>query len=719
VAAMDHPHIIQALDAGTHGQRHYLVLEFVEGRDLYEVVKIDGPLPWKTAVDYVIQAAEGLGYAHRHGVIHRDVKPSNLILDERNVVKILDLGLARVERGGAGTRHGETQAKLTGDNSMLGTPKYMAPEQAKQTKDADARADVYGLGCSLHYLLTARAPFQGTNYIEMVLAHNTQPPPSLRASNPEIPRALDTVFQRMLAKDRDDRQQTMEDVVFDLQRLFVRRGAAPAVEVSLSPELQGYVDSLVHAGLFSQDEMRNFLGGLAPSWRPTEPRRLVESLNLARQLTGYQAAMLKSGKLKELVFDRHVVLDQLSRPKQSTLYLVRPKAGRSRRVLKTLPPDVVAQQGIDRFHQAAKELAGLKHPRLVQAEESGARGDLPYLVSEYIPGSSLAIEAKREKGLSLEDAADCVAQAAAALEFAHSRGLLHLNLKPSKLLVNPDGEIQLADVGVARFRYPPLNLAQRGGESGRWFSQGELLERADYTAPEYAMDERAADLRSDIYSLGCVFFYALTGTTLYGGDNPFEVIRAHCADRIPLVRTIVTHVPLALQDVLETMLAKHPGDRYASYAELIKELEALSGVVAENQPPDEGNADFWSDIRRRHLEDGSSNSKSDSNPADESSRSSRSRRAPQKSGPRKAESARSEPNKSPRRLRPRDTGSLKQARGTMYVAIVLLGLLAFAAPIPGMELWHKALLGVTVFFCSLAGVSVLFAYLDSDPPPRR
>ncbi|MGA2035590.1 MAG: serine/threonine-protein kinase, partial [Thermoguttaceae bacterium] len=210
-AKLRHSNIVAADDADEAGGIHFLVMEYVEGSDLSAVVKKHGPFPVAKAVNYILQAARGLEFAHGEGVIHRDIKPANLLVDKKGIVKILDMGLARIEAPG----NAAAQADLTGTGAVMGTVDYMAPEQALSTKHADARADIYSLGCSLHYLLTGKAAYDGDTLMARLLAHREAPIPSLGA---DVPEQVQAVFEKMVAKTVEDRYQTMSEVVAALEQ---------------------------------------------------------------------------------------------------------------------------------------------------------------------------------------------------------------------------------------------------------------------------------------------------------------------------------------------------------------------------------------------------------------------------------------------------------------------------------------------------------------------
>jgi serine/threonine protein kinase len=229
-AQLDHPNIVRAHDAERVGSLNLLVMEYVERLSLSQVVQRKGPLPVAHACSYVRQAALGLQHAFEKKTVHRDLKPQNLMLTPKGQVKILDFGLARVARErvqGTG---------LTQEGAVMGTPDYLAPEQAMDARTADIRADIYSLGCTLYYLLTGRPPFRGETPMQVILAHMEKEAPPLTEVRPEVPPELSAVVARMMAKDPAQRYQKPVEVAQALAP-FCKPGqkAGPATPPPVPP----------------------------------------------------------------------------------------------------------------------------------------------------------------------------------------------------------------------------------------------------------------------------------------------------------------------------------------------------------------------------------------------------------------------------------------------------------------------------------------------------
>jgi WD40 repeat protein len=219
-ARLAHPNIVTTYDAEDAGATHFLVMEYAEGVSLGRLVKERGPLPVAEACGYIRQAALGLQHAHERGMVHRDVKPDNLIRCADGTVKVLDFGLASLTAEGSGG--------LTEANVVMGTPDYMAPEQAEDLRSADIRADVYSLGCTLYYLLTASVPYPAATPMLKILAHREQQPPPIRQARPAVPPELAAVVARMLAKKPAVRYQTPGEVASALQPFVHASATLPA-----------------------------------------------------------------------------------------------------------------------------------------------------------------------------------------------------------------------------------------------------------------------------------------------------------------------------------------------------------------------------------------------------------------------------------------------------------------------------------------------------------
>jgi serine/threonine protein kinase len=199
-ATLDHPNIVHAYDSDQDGTLHFIVMEYVDGYSLQDIVARHGALDPRRAAHYVRQAAAGLQHVHDLGLVHRDVKPGNLLLDRGGVVRLLDLGLARFLHD-----HKDLLTLRYDANHILGTADYVSPEQARDSHDVDPRTDVYSLGATLYFLLSGRPPFGGKTLTQKLLAHQTKQPAPLPEINSDVPPRLASVVARMMAKQPAER----------------------------------------------------------------------------------------------------------------------------------------------------------------------------------------------------------------------------------------------------------------------------------------------------------------------------------------------------------------------------------------------------------------------------------------------------------------------------------------------------------------------------------
>lgn len=232
-AQLTHHNVVQIYDLGQENGTNFFSMEFVRGQSLDEIIRRDGKLDPEVAVGYILQAARGLQYAHEHGMVHRDVKPANMMINDNGIVKVADLGLVKTPAAAEAEAAAEAKenaapgdksaslaaatANVTLNNVAMGTPAYMAPEQAANAAGVDHRADIYSLGCSLYVLLTGRPPFEGATALEVITKHKTEPVVRPEAIVKRVPARLSEICLKMVAKRPEDRYSNLGETIKDLE----------------------------------------------------------------------------------------------------------------------------------------------------------------------------------------------------------------------------------------------------------------------------------------------------------------------------------------------------------------------------------------------------------------------------------------------------------------------------------------------------------------------
>ncbi|MGV3524662.1 MAG: serine/threonine protein kinase [Candidatus Sericytochromatia bacterium] len=243
-ARLNHPNIVSIFDFGEYEGRYYMVMEFLQGRNLAELLKIHTPLALPVALKALIQTAEALDFAHHQGIIHRDIKPANIVILDNGTTKLADFGIARLEA---------SNSDLTKAGSILGSLLYISPEQLMNPKDVDKRADIYSLGVTGYEILTGKLPYNGSNIGEIVMKIMQSEPPMLSELNREIPSELDSMIFKAMAKTADARYDTAKDFALDLSAVLQRLPGIPMGETvpgmvyDISQDRARGVESVQHA----------------------------------------------------------------------------------------------------------------------------------------------------------------------------------------------------------------------------------------------------------------------------------------------------------------------------------------------------------------------------------------------------------------------------------------------------------------------------------------
>ncbi|MFL6200563.1 MAG: serine/threonine-protein kinase, partial [Thermoanaerobaculia bacterium] len=509
---LDHPNICTVYEIDeTDDGRLFIAMAFCEGETLKKKIE-RGPLPLAETLSIAAQIADGLGAAHSKGVVHRDVKPANVIVTPGGRVKIVDFGIAKL----AG------QSRLTREGTAVGTAAYMPPEQIRGDA-VDARADVWALGVLLYEMVTGVQPFAAEtdhDRIRRILARDPDPLPSLRTG---VPPELERTVSRALSKDLAGRYGGMGEMRADLLAAAAALGSALPLE-SLDPTVREI-----------------------PSSSSSRPRTGELTGSLAgRTLNHYRILELAGGGGMGVVY------------KAEDLRLAR------RVALKFLPPELTRDPDAKaRFLQEARAASSLDHPNICTIHEVGETEDGQiYLAMPLYDGETLRKRIERGP-LTIEDAIDLAEQIARGLSKAHRGGIVHRDVKPANLMVTGDGVVKILDFGLAKLAGAAA-ITRTGSSVGT----------PAYMSPEQSRGEEV-DHRTDLWSLGVVLYEMVAGRRPFRGDHEQAILYSLLhEDPVPLTQAR-PGTPTELEQIVEGLLAKDPAQRYPSADGAMGDLRAL------------------------------------------------------------------------------------------------------------------------------------------------
>ncbi|MBI4397937.1 MAG: serine/threonine protein kinase, partial [Candidatus Omnitrophica bacterium] len=624
LAKLNHPNIVRVIDRGVD-EFPYYVMEHVDGPNLAEVVaeQKEKKLAAAQAVPLIRQALEGLAYAHEQGILHRDIKPGNLLLDKKNKrVVIADFGLSR--------EAGATQ--LTLSRAQLGTPEYMAPEQVQNPQLVDVPTDMYAMGATLFTLVTGKLPYAGKDFGEVAKQVTSNRGPPLE----EIQDAkLRLILGKALAKNPDARYQSAGEFIADLDRYS--NGQALSVEAKpagerfhgwwraavdaiirrvtgqrLSAEDRALRDRLIDEGIYflrinKRDEAKKhferalkidtyskeaerYLSELSqPRIRQSSDLATIESESLDSRLRGNDriseddplqlsqellveddaARRVYSGLKPEETFGRFRIVRELGRGGMGIVYEAEDSGTGQRVALKILRNQlVVSGEERERFLEEARSLQSLQHEGIVRLIDVGEVEGTLYLAMNVEDPTTLETylenpEEETQAGIDQKEALGLAERLAGTLEYMHSEGIVHGDLKPANVLASG----KVIDFGLARqLDSRPMSNNPQGTPA--------------YMAPEQARGE-IPDARSDIYAWGATLYAILTGRAPYTGKNVDEILAQVREGKFTSLRKLRPDIDKAFARIIERAMAKDPARRYQSAEALAKDLkEKLPKILA-------------------------------------------------------------------------------------------------------------------------------------------
>jgi eukaryotic-like serine/threonine-protein kinase len=575
--------VARVLDWGTteQGQR-YLVTERLDGKDFSALVEAARSLEPRVVVEYLLQVCEGLAEAHSAGIVHRDLKPANLFLTEttgaRPLVKILDFGICKMVED-------RSQPSLTKVQDLLGTPRYMSPEQLTSSRDVDGRTDIWAIGVILYELLTKRPPFDESRLTALMSAVATRTPEPIRRARPDVSEGLSAVVSRCLAKMREDRYGNVEELAAALAPHG--SGRAPAIlrhvpELEREPETRLRIDAdevepetnvrapngrPPTARLAPHDGSSHGWPPLTPPTMQSEPdRSSADERSRAAQATPARDHPSANPRMRQL--GRYVMWAPLASGGMASVHygVVRSDAGvLSPVALKRIRAELSDPQYVAMLRDEARIAGSIRHPNVVGTVDVIAIDGETMIALEYVPGASLSqvlrATRSRQERIPIAIAAAIAVDTLRGLEAAHQAvdplgrplEIVHRDVSPQNILLDESGRARIADFGVASAR----------GRLQRTTETGSLKGKLGYLAPEQVHGKVSRAV--DVYACGAVLWEMLTGRVLFQGSDA-EILAATLLGKIAPPSTHAPEIPPALDEAVMKALSHEPTERHASAA---------------------------------------------------------------------------------------------------------------------------------------------------------
>ena len=631
---LQHPNLVRTFDVDRDGDRLYLTMELLDGTNLAEYVSANGPVTPAHAYSIIRGAAAALAHAHEKGIIHRDIKPQNIMLTADGTTKVLDLGLARLldqyrrwqQSWDAGTQSEDAireqirsfapgmsrEQCLTMTGSLMGTLAYRAPEQARRSHQADARSDIFSLGCTAYFLITGEIIQKGLSFKQRLrskLFDRRWHGLSLDA----LPDAWKKLVGRMIAWEPDQRFQTMETLIEELDRLFesgdqwlpdpidMESMRAKLLEYDLIGDAEWeFVTRRTRSQYFASTMMPPTLEARSPTPALDVLFRCANNQRGSVDdtvLTQFQVQHIVAGHIANLRLPEHIIRDKLNVGWKGDALKCRRVDNGATEVVRVIPIDAflglgeTTEERLSQFTVRAEELAAMEHSNLARLLDAKVIDGRSVLCSEFIDGRSMSSEI-RSLGTKFDIAPDKLLdwsdQMCAAIKYLHQQNILHLDLSPDRWMLSCDGRLILLDAGIAAWLLP------RRAES-----LPDSLGSPPVVSPELQRDFSSASPASDIYALGQLFKYLRTGTFPFKSVklrdlSAYKSLRYQRSPRAAPAATDLVAVTVApvswestFDQLAEQMTSVDPADR-PSIDDVIRKLRQIESMLTQTPTEETG-----------------------------------------------------------------------------------------------------------------------------------
>ncbi len=537
LSSFRHQNIVYVIDFAKEGNQYYLVMDLIDGYTVKQLLQRTGALPSKIACNILKNVCTALSYTHRKGIVHRDIKSSNIMVDGNGKIMVTDFGLSK-----------ELNVDNLQDapNEMAGTLAYISPEQLDpKLGHPDTRTDIYSLGVVFYEMVTGKLPFdENSTPVNLAYQHlKTTPPPPSQMNKDLLPK-IDAMCLKMLEKKQNNRYQSAEDLLKDIEELesILLYYRAP------EEKAEGSYFEVV------SDE-------------PEKPSNEIETLSEKREEVPVSVHQEEDVYVGKVLCHRYRIGRLLLKRILSSLYegidiqnnhpVMIQIPNESRPTFRArIEKDILTMKKVD-------------HPGFVKFIEVVEEDGSYYVIREHIDGFTIKQLLKKQK-FEIQQAIEIILQVLESLQYLHDRGIIHRDLNSDVIIVSNQGQVKIISLGFSRV------------EDASSVSSGEFLGVVQYTAPEQITQSKS-DIRSDIYSIGILLFEMLTGALPFDSPLPVEVMDMHLKKMPRLPEEAQKTIPLNLQRILLKALAKSPEQRYQTTGEIIEELKNFLSLQQENR----------------------------------------------------------------------------------------------------------------------------------------